>query len=179
MAGAICGPKVSSAQCFRGIAAETWRANAHGRRLKVGRVGTALTARKARRPVCRRVRRSRPARRPTPRDRREAFDRSCMAGEHRVVFAEPVRLHGPKCRRRAPAGFGGGGAEPGAFGEAAKGGGRPRRTFGGIGRAAVGAGRRRFTEMATGAAGYRSGMAGVRFRRKLRRRFQKTACKGF
>ena len=30
MAGAICGPKVSSAQCFRGIAAETWRVAAHG-----------------------------------------------------------------------------------------------------------------------------------------------------
>jgi hypothetical protein len=30
MAGAICGPKVSSAQCFRRIATETWRVAAHG-----------------------------------------------------------------------------------------------------------------------------------------------------
>jgi hypothetical protein len=30
MAGAICGAKVSEAQCFRGIATETWRVAAHG-----------------------------------------------------------------------------------------------------------------------------------------------------
>jgi hypothetical protein len=30
MAPAICGPKVSSAQCFRRIATETWRVAAHG-----------------------------------------------------------------------------------------------------------------------------------------------------
>ena len=29
MAAAICGPKVSKAQCFRGFAAETWRVAAH------------------------------------------------------------------------------------------------------------------------------------------------------
>ena len=36
MAGAICGPKVSKAQCFRGIAAETWRVAAHGGGLAAG-----------------------------------------------------------------------------------------------------------------------------------------------
>ncbi len=30
MAGAICGAKVSEAQCFQGTAAETWRVAAHG-----------------------------------------------------------------------------------------------------------------------------------------------------
>ena len=36
MAGAISGAKVSSGQCLRGFAAETWRENAHGRRPKLG-----------------------------------------------------------------------------------------------------------------------------------------------
>jgi hypothetical protein len=31
-AAVICGPEVSKAQCFRGLAAKTWRANAHGER---------------------------------------------------------------------------------------------------------------------------------------------------
>ena len=33
----ICGPKVSEAQCFRGIATETWRVAAHGGGLAAGR----------------------------------------------------------------------------------------------------------------------------------------------
>ncbi len=108
MAGAICGAKVSSAQCFRGIAAETWRVAAHrrwaggGRKLATG----ALSGR-----IWRKLQRG------------AAGRGALLAGSAELLL--------------------GGGA-------------------GG------------FTEMATGAAGYRSGMAGVRFRRKLRWCFQKT-----
>ncbi len=78
-------------------------------------------------------------------------------------------------RRRPKAGDWG--AERAHLAKAAKGGGRPRRTFGGIGRAAFGAGRRRFTEMAAGRAGYRSGMAVAISEKAVGRRFQKTAIK--
>ena len=36
MAGAISGAKVSSGQCFRGLAEKTWRENAHEGRPKLG-----------------------------------------------------------------------------------------------------------------------------------------------